>query len=82
MESLFDLLREITTENATASFIVGRSVIQGEEVDNGELLERAADSSGFYTVDSAARSIPSNTKSFNPGYSKIKDEKILSFKKR
>lgn len=82
MESLFDLLREITTENATASFIVGRSVIQGEEVDNGELLERAADSSGFYTSDSAARSIPSNTKSFNPGYSKIKDEKILTFKKR
>jgi site-specific DNA-methyltransferase (cytosine-N4-specific) len=82
MESLFDLLREITTENATASFIVGRSVIQGEEVDNGELLERAADSSGFYTADSAARSIPSNTKSFNPGYSKIKDEKILTFKKR
>jgi len=82
MESLFDLLREITTENATASFVVGRSIIQGKKVDNGKLLERAADSAGFYTADSASRCIPSNTKSFNPGYSKIKDEKILTFKKQ
>ena len=82
MKSLFDLLRDITTENATASFVVGRSIIQGEEVDNGKVLERAADSAGFYTADSASRSIPSNTKSFNPGYSKIKDEKILTFRKQ
>ncbi len=82
MESVFSLLREITTENATVSFIVGRSIIQGKEVDNGKLLERAANSEGFYTADFASRSIPSNTKSFNPGYSKIKDEKILTFKKQ
>lgn len=82
MESLFSLLKGMTTSNTIASFIVGSSVIQGREIDNGKILERAASEGGFAKIDSASRTIPSDSKSFNPGYSKDRGEEILTFEKK
>lgn len=81
MNTLFSLLGEVTTREARACFIVGRSIIQGREIDNAAILERAADSGGFYLEDAASREILSTSKSFNPGYSNIKNEKVLVFSK-
>jgi len=81
MESTFSLLGEVTHDHARACFIVGRSIIQGEEIDNSAILRRAATSGGFKLEDAASREILSFSKSFNPGYSGINNEKILVFSK-
>jgi site-specific DNA-methyltransferase (cytosine-N4-specific) len=81
MESTFSLLGEVTHDQARACFIVGRSIIQGEEINNAEILRRAATEGRFTLEDSASREILSSSKSFNPGYSGIKNEKILVFSK-
>lgn len=81
MNVVFSLLGEVTTSEARACFIVGRSIIQGREIDNAAILDRAANSGGFNLEASASREILSSAKSFNPGYSSIKNEKVLVFSK-
>lgn len=81
METAFSLLGDVTHNQSRACFIVGRSIIQGEEIDNAAILGRAAKAGGFELEDSASREILSSSKSFNPGYSGIKNEKVLVFSK-
>lgn len=82
MSTLFSLLSEIMTADGKACFVIGRSKIRGREIDNAVILEEAAEPSGFELTESVPRQIPSDSKSFNPGYSKINDEKILIFDRR
>jgi site-specific DNA-methyltransferase (cytosine-N4-specific) len=82
MGRCFEFLAEVMTADATACFLVGRSIIRGRTIDNRTLLIRAAAPYGLYTIGEASRRIPSNRKTFNPIHSTIDTETILLFSRR
>ena len=79
MSKCFCLFREITLPQSIVCFIIGRSIIRGEHVDNAALLCDAAAQYGYQHVATATRSIPRTRKSFNPTHGNIESESILIF---
>jgi site-specific DNA-methyltransferase (cytosine-N4-specific) len=81
MTRVFSLLATVTTADAYACFIVGRSIIHGRVIDNAALLERAASTHGFRRVADVVRSIPLTRKAFNPAHGAINSESLLVFRR-
>jgi site-specific DNA-methyltransferase (cytosine-N4-specific) len=81
MYSTFDLLNRVVISDGFACFVIGRSKIHGEEVDNSAFVERAALSNGFASVARIERAISSSRKSFNLSHANIKTETLLVFQK-
>lgn len=81
MERSFKLFNELLVFGGKACFVVGRSIIQGREIDNAKLLERAATANGFDLMGSASRKIPTTRKAFNPKHGRIEEESVLVFQK-
>lgn len=75
----FRLLAQTMNQGAKACFLVGRSVIHGEVIDNVALLQRASKPYGFVTEGIVKRNIPTTRKTFNPAHSTINEEHLIVF---
>jgi len=73
---LFELLRKVIVPAGFACFVVGRSRIHGEIVDNAQVIE-VARAAGFHRLFSAERVLSPNRKSFNLSHANIKKETVL-----
>jgi site-specific DNA-methyltransferase (cytosine-N4-specific) len=60
-----------------ACFVVGDSTLQGERINNADLIAEASRPSGFVEVRRIHRTLQTTKKSFNPSIGKIKTEAIL-----
>ncbi|MEP1425882.1 MAG: helix-turn-helix domain-containing protein [Tateyamaria sp.] len=60
-----------------ACLVVGDSTLDGNKVDNAQLISEVAKPLGFVDVDRIERQIAPTRKAFNPKIGKIKSEKIL-----
>lgn len=60
-----------------ACFVVGDSTLDGQRIDNTQLISDVALPLGFVDVDRIEREIAPTRKAFNPKIGKIKTEKIL-----
>lgn len=81
MSQVFDLLQEVLVIGGHICFVVGRSVIKGQVVDNAKLISEVAAEHNLITIANIEREIASTKKSFNLKYGKIKTENILIFRK-
>lgn len=81
MKGVFNLLNRIMNPMGTASFVIGRSKIHGEEVDNAEIVRRAAEEEGFCFETVIVRPIAQNRKSFNLSHATIRNESIVVMRK-
>jgi site-specific DNA-methyltransferase (cytosine-N4-specific) len=77
MEKTFSLLNRVVVPNGYACFVVGRSRIHGEIIDNARIIENAGLASGFVPVFSKDRVLSANRKSFNLSHANIKTETVL-----
>jgi len=81
MVTVFRLLRSVIVRGGHACFQIGSSVIRGELVDNAAIFERVAANSGFVLAIALDRTIPNHRKSFNLNHARIKQERILIFRR-
>lgn len=77
MESTFCLLQAVVVPGGYACFVIGRSKIHGEIVDNAAAAEAAARDVGFRRVFATQRVLSANRKSFNLSHANIKTESVL-----
>ena len=77
MARTFELLRSLVIPGGFVCFLVGRSKIHGEIIDNASTLEAVALASGFSRVFRTERTISQYRKSFNLSHAKIKTETLL-----
>lgn len=80
MTKTFNLIRDVLVPGGYACFVVGRSRIHGEHVDNAHIVKEAA--SGFDLVFSTERVIPTHRKSFNLSHANIRTETLLVMKRK
>lgn len=81
MDQVFNLLVECLRKNGHICFVVGRSIIAGRIIDNGELIRTIGETHGLDLVADITREIAATKKSFNLKYGKIREENILVFRK-
>lgn len=77
MEKTFALIDSVLIPGGHASFVVGRSRIHGEIIDNAKIIENVASELQFKTVYKVERAIARNRKSFNLAHANIKTETVL-----
>ena len=81
MQQTFRLLRQVVVPGGYVCFVVGRSRIHGQIVDNARIIEDVGRSSGFDRFFSTERVLSANRKSFNLSHANIKTETVLVLKK-
>ena len=77
MSRTFDLLRSVVIPGGFVCFLVGRSKIHGQVVDNAAIIESVSKVAGFSQVFRCERSISPRRKSFNLSYANINTETLL-----
>jgi DNA modification methylase len=77
MRQTFALISHVLRSKGYACFVVGRSMIHGQVVDNAKLIEKVSSEFGFAPVFRAERVIRQNRKSFNLSHANIKTETVL-----
>ncbi|MDO8616619.1 MAG: DNA methyltransferase [Dehalococcoidia bacterium] len=77
MARCLQLVSGVLQPGGVACFVVGRSVIRGQVVDNAELVSQAAVRHGFRQLALLGRSIKKTRKAFNPSIGKIHEESIV-----
>lgn len=82
MNNVMTMLKEVMAPGAHACFVVGRSRIHGERVDNAAVIASAGSASGFEEAARVERAIAATRKSFNLSHANIKTETILVLRKR
>lgn len=75
MKNCFYLLAQVLIPGAYACFLIGKSVIRGELIDNASIVKRAAVDNGFVPVATIPRNIPVTRKSFNPNHASFKSDR-------
>ncbi|SCW97000.1 DNA methyltransferase [Ancylobacter rudongensis] len=81
MTSVLGMLRDVMVTGGHACFVVGRSLIRGETVDNAKIIADAGAATGFCEVMRAERVIAASRKSFNLSHANIKTETVLVMRK-
>lgn len=81
METLFKFLYTNSKNGAFSAFIIGRSKIHGEIINNETIIENAGIRSGFNHITTLQRTVKSSRKSFNLSHARIKDEFIVIHQK-
>ena len=79
MKVAFQLIAQHLDSNGYAAFVVGRSKIHGQIIDNALILENVARDFGFRNEYKVEREILSSRKSFNLSHANIKTETLLIF---
>jgi hypothetical protein len=77
MDTAFERIKELAAPNAWVCFVVGRSIIHGETVDNAAIVEKSGHKHGFTSVYHGTRNVLSTRKSFNLSHANIKTEAVL-----
>lgn len=81
MNDLFKQFNSIILNDGFVAFVVGKSKIHGEIIDNEKIIEDAGLQNGFSKVVTLERNMNSNRKSFNLSHARIKKEYIVVLKK-
>lgn len=81
MFNVFTLISEKLIVGGHICFVIGRSIIKGEVIDNSKIITEIANAHNLRLVVDIERQIAANRKSFNLKYGKIKTEHILIFRK-
>lgn len=82
MSSIVQLLDRVLIESGLACFVIGRSKIHGEIVDNASLITQVAVEQQWQPVTRFERTINSQRKSFNLAHASIQTESIVIFQKK
>ena len=77
MAQTFSLLRSVVITGGFVCFLIGRSKIHGQIIDNAAIIETAATAAGFSPVFRVERSISPHRKSFNLSHAGVKTEMLL-----
>jgi site-specific DNA-methyltransferase (cytosine-N4-specific) len=77
MAEVMAVLERAVVAGGHACFVVGRSRIHGEVVDNAAVIARAGAAHGFTEITRAERVIAATRKSFNLSHANIKTETVL-----
>ncbi len=77
MRQTFTLLKRVVVPTGHVCFVVGRSRIHGQIIDNAQIIEEAGAEYGFYRYFATERVLASHRKSFNLSHANIKTETIL-----
>lgn len=81
MRATFGLIDSVLAKLGFICFVVGRSKIHGQIIDNGDIIYKVALEQGFESVSRFDRVINANRKSFNLSHANIKTETMLVFQK-
>lgn len=81
MNILFENLYKISAKDAFICFVIGRSKIHGQIIQNENLLTKIGIQAGFEHITTISRVIKSERKSFNLSHARIKEEFIVIFQK-
>ncbi|MEZ8482415.1 DNA methyltransferase [Vibrio splendidus] len=81
MKGTLSLASEVLVDSGYAAFVVGRSKIHGEIVDNAQLIIDGAEELGFNIIGRFDRNMNSSRKSFNLSHANIKKETIVVVQK-
>jgi DNA methylase len=82
MAVVFRLLAAVMDHRGAACFLIGRSIIRGEIIDNLELLRNAGAIHGFRLVDKIERPIARTRKAFNLSHAAIESEHVAVFRNK
>ena len=77
MSKTFSLLRSVVITGGFVCFLIGRSKIHGQIIDNAAIIETVSTAAGFSPVFRVERSISPHRKSFNLSHAGIKTETLL-----
>ena len=77
METLFESFKLLCIKNAYVCFVIGRSKIHGEIIENEKLIQSIGENKGFSHITTIKRTIRSSRKSFNLSHARIKEEYIV-----
>lgn len=77
MGATLDLINKVLVDGGHACFVVGRSRIHGQIVDNAAIIQEEAQRRGLERVFKTERTIASTRKSFNLSHANIKTETVL-----
>ena len=80
MAGTFEMLRQVVIPGGYVCFVVGRSRIHGEIIDNAKVIEEVGHASGFHREFSTERVVSPNRKSFNLSHAHIKTESVIVLK--
>lgn len=81
MKATFSLIDSVLVKSGYVCFVVGRSKIHGQIVDNGDIIHKVAMERGFESISRFERVMNANRKSFNLSHANIKTETMLVFQK-
>lgn len=81
MQEAFARFGELLMPGGWVCFVVGRSVIHGEVIDNAKIVEEAGLAMGFEAVYRGTRNVLGSRKSFNLSHANIKQEAIVVLRK-
>jgi hypothetical protein len=79
MSTVFKLIASVLVPSGFACFLIGRSIIKGEIIDNLAILKRAGAASGLTLLETVERTIPRTRKAFNLSHAAIHKEHIAIF---
>ena len=82
MTQAFQLFRKVLAADGHVCFLIGRSRIHGQIIDNASNLTKVASSAGFERVFERQRLLSANRKSFNLSHANIKTESVIVFRQR
>ncbi|MEM7537759.1 MAG: class I SAM-dependent methyltransferase [Chloroflexota bacterium] len=81
IESIFQLLHHIVVSGGYICFVIGRSKIHGQIIDNAALIQEVGRQLGFDEITTLERVLSKSRKSFNLSHANIKKEHILIFRR-
>lgn len=81
MREAFSRFDKILMPGGWICFVVGRSIIHGEAIDNAQIVEDAGMAVGFESVYRGTRNVLGSRKSFNLSHANIKQESIVVLRK-
>ena len=81
MRQTFALLERVVVSGGYTCFVVGRSRIHAQIIDNAKIIAEAGAGYGFDHYFAAERTIAAHRKSFNLSHANIKTETILVLRK-
>lgn len=81
MRGTFQLIDRVLVKDGYACFVIGRSKIHGEIINNADIIQGVAAEYGFGVVSRFERVISANRKSFNLAHANIKTETVLVLQK-
>jgi SAM-dependent methyltransferase len=81
MREAFSRFEKVLMPGGWVCFVVGRSVIHGEVIDNAKIVEDAGRAVGFEPVYRGMRNVLGSRKSFNLSHANIKQESIVVLRK-